>query len=329
MTKCFFDKDASLSYVKEKTIAIIGYGNQGRSQALNMRDSGLNIVIGCLDDDSQTTAVQDNFPIYSIAEASSIADIIVFLIPDEVIPDVFRNLETELEEGCMLVFASGFNIYYKLIEPPNFVDIILLAPRMIGTGVRENFINGRGFPSLIAVEQNASGFALERGLGLAKGIGSTKRGVFLSSFEEETILDLFLEHLGGLYAVRRRFEVLVEAGLNPEIILLELYASGEGVATAKAVSELGLWEQLKLHSRTSQFGQEITAKLSIDDDIRSKKNLHKIVDNIRNGNFAKDWIAEKNSGYQRLSAIREENLDHYLIKVERNLFNILGRNGKG
>jgi ketol-acid reductoisomerase len=225
----------------------------------------------------------------------------------------------------MLVFASGYNIFFEFLIPPDFVDVALLAPRMIGQGVRDHYLNGEGFPSLVAVDQDASGKALERVLALAKGIGSTRMGAILSSFEEETVIDLFSEHLGGLYAIRRSFEVLSEAGYNPEAILLELYASGEEIAIAKAARDQGLWGQITLHSRTSQYGQEVTARLTPEAEERAKDRLRGIIDHIRSGAFAKDWQAEQDNGYATLNQVRAQNLKHPMIQAEEALYRILKR----
>jgi ketol-acid reductoisomerase len=196
---------------------------------------------------------------------------------------------------------------------------------MIGKGVRDHYLNGEGFPSLVAVAQNATGEALERTLALAKGIGSTRMGAILSSFEEETVIDLFSEHLGGLYAIRRSFDVLIEAGYNPEAILLELYASGEGIAIAKATRDLGLWGQITLHSRTSQYGQEVTARLTPEAEEGAKERLRGIVEHIRSGTFAQEWQAEQEQGYASLDRIRAENLSHPMIQAEESLYRILKR----
>ena len=172
MSKIYYDKDGDIGFVTDKTIAIIGYGNQGRSQALNMRDSGVkSIIIGSVRDESWTQANDDGFPVYPIAEASKLADIIFILIPDEVAPKIYKEeIEPNLEAGNVLHFSSGYNITYGFITPRKDVDVIMVAPRMIGKGVRETYENGTGFPTFVVVEQNASGHAKEIAIGLAKAL---------------------------------------------------------------------------------------------------------------------------------------------------------------
>lgn len=326
MAEWYFDKDADLSVIVDKTIAVIGFGNQGRSQALNMRDSGLTVIVGSRNDESAATAKDDGFEVFEPEEAVRRAQIIFLLVPDEVMPAIYKStVEPGLDDGDLLIFASGYNIYFRHIEPPGSVDVGMIAPRMIGQGVRDHFLNGESFPSLIAVNQDASGQGLAKTLALCKGIGSTKMGVFMSSFEEETIVDLFAEQVGGLYAIRRFFEALTAAGCSPEAVLLELYASGEGIATATAYRDKGLWAQLPLHSRTSQYGQEVTSKLPAQAEQAELNRLGGIIENIRNGTFAEAWRTEQDTGCREFDRTRAENLAHKMVSEERKLYKLLGR----
>lgn len=326
MAQWYFDKDADLADIADETIAIIGYGNQGRAQALNLRDSGAQVLIGSRNDESATQAREDGFEVLPLREAVAKARILFLLVPDEVMPAIFaEHVEPALQDGDMLVFASGYNIYFKHIVPAEALDVALIAPRMIGQGVRDHFLNGESFPSLVAVGQDATGRALKRTLALCKGIGSTKMGVFMSSFEEETVVDLFAEQVGGLYAIRRFFDALVGAGCSPEAVLLELYASGEGIATATAYRDMGLWAQLPLHSRTSQYGQEVTARLSPDVQKAEMERLAGIISGIKNGTFAAAWRAEQAAGCPEFDAVRRENLEHPMVQEERKLYRRLGR----
>lgn len=326
MAQWYFDADADLDYVKNMTIGIFGYGNQGRAQALNMRDSGQKVIVGSRRDASFEQAVNDGFPVFSLPEAAAKSDVLFLLLPDEIMPAIFTEyVADQLEPGNVLVFASGYNIHFEYLRPPDDVDVVLIAPRMIGQGVRDAYLDGEGFPSLIAVQQDASGEALERTLALSKGIGSTKTGVIMSSFEEETIVDLFSEQIGGLYAIRRHYEALVEAGCSPEAVLLELYASGEGIAIARAYRDLGLWKQITLHSRTSQYGQEVTSRLTPEEEAVERKRLHRVIEHIRSGAFADEWKEEQEAGFPLFEQTRRENLAHPMIKAERELYRILGR----
>ena len=326
MARMYFEEDSDLSHVAGQTVCIVGYGNQGRSQALNMRDSGLSIIVGSRRDESYEAALQDGFEALPVSEAVLRSDVVFLLVPDEVMPQVFeRDIAPNLAAGNMVVFASGYNIAFDLIEPPADVDVVMIAPRMIGAGVRDTYLSGEGFPSLIAVHQAATDTALERMLALCEGIGSTRMGVIESSFLEEATVDLFAEQVGYLYAVRRYCEVLVEAGCSPEVAILEFYASGEGIETAKAYRDIGLWDQITLHSRTSQYGQEVTARLSPEEEEAERARLRAIISHIQDGSFAREWAAEQGAGFPEFGRIRELNMAHEMRMAERRLYDVLGR----
>ena len=326
MARMYFEDDSDLSHVAGQTVCIVGYGNQGRSQALNMRDSGLSVIVGSRRDESYEAALQDGFEALPVGEAVARSDAIFLLVPDEVMPQVFeRDIAPNLAAGNMVVFASGYNIAFDLIEPPADVDVVMIAPRMIGAGVRDTYLSGEGFPSLIAVHQAATGTAFERMLALCEGIGSTQMGVIESSFLEEATVDLFAEQVGYLYAVRRYCEALVEAGCSPEVAMLEFYASGEGIETAKAYRDIGLWDQITLHSRTSQYGQEVTARLSPEEEEAERTRLRAIISHIQDGSFAREWAAEQGAGFPEFGRIRELNTAHEMRIAERRLYEVLGR----
>jgi ketol-acid reductoisomerase len=323
--KFIFDKDADLAPMQDKTIAVIGYGNQGRSQALNMADNGLKVIVGGQKDATLNQARDDGFETMSVTEAANKADAVLLLVPDEIMPQVYNEqVAPYMQAGQMVSFASGYNVYYGFIKPAEELDVILLAPRMIGQGVRERFVNGQGYPALIAVHQDGSGQAWPRLLALAKGIGATKMGALDSSFEEETILDLFNEQaMCGvqLWAFRTAFDVLTGYGLNPSAILLELYASGEPEQIAKAYTELGIWDQLKLHSRTSQFGQLTRARLGAGAEL--KNHMTKIVDELKDGSFAREWATEQNVGFPGLTRMHSEVASHESYKAEKRLYEMM------
>lgn len=326
MARMYFDKDSDLTHLAGQAICIVGYGNQGRSQALNMRDSGLTVMVGSRRDASYRTALQDGFAVFAVDEAVTRCDVIFLLVPDEVMPRVFlESIAPNLKSGDMLVFASGYNITFGLIDPPSDVDVVMIAPRMIGAGVRDTYLSGKGFPSLIAVHQAATETAFERMLALCEGIGSARMGVIESSFLEETTVDLFAEQVGYLYAVRRYCEVLVEAGCSPEAAMLEFYASGEGIETAKAYRDIGLWDQITLHSRTSQYGQEVTSLLSPEEELNERARLRAIIAHIQDGSFAREWTAEQEAGFPEFNRVRSRNMAHEMRMAERRLYRVLGR----
>lgn len=326
MTQMYFREDSDLRHLDGQTMCIVGYGNQGRAQALNLRDSGISVIVGSRRDASYQAAVQDGLEVFPVDEAVKRSDVIFLLVPDEVMPQVYeRDIAPNLVAGNMLVFASGYNITFGLIEPPSDVDVVLIAPRMIGAGVRDTYLSGEGFPSLIAVHHAATDTPFERMLALCEGIGSIRTGVIESSFLEETIVDLFAEQVGYLYAVRRYIEVLVEAGCSPEAAILEFYGSGEGIETAKAYRDIGLWDQITLHSRTSQYGQEVTGRLSEEEENTERDRLRAIIAHIQDGSFAREWSAEQQAGFPEFNRVRALNMAHKLRTAERNLYKVLGR----
>ena len=326
MARMYFEEDSDLRHLADQTICIVGYGNQGRAQALNMRDSGLSVIVGSRRDTSYETALQDGFSVFGVDEAVARADVIFLLVPDEVMAQVFcQDIAPNLAPGDMLVFASGYNIAFGLIQPPSDIDVVLIAPRMIGAGVRDTYLSGEGFPSLVAVHHSATETAFERMLALCEGIGSAKMGVIESSFLEETTVDLFAEQVGFLYAVRRYCEVLVEAGCSPEAAMLEFYASGEGIETARAYRDIGLWDQITLHSRTSQYGQEVTSRLSPEDEETERARLRAIISHIQDGSFAREWTAEQQAGFPEFNRVRDLNMAHEMREAERKLYKVLGR----
>ncbi|HKJ64709.1 MAG TPA: ketol-acid reductoisomerase [Desulfopila sp.] len=321
----FFDADADLAFMDGKTLAVIGYGNQGRSQALNMADSGFKVIIGGQQDATLEQAEQDGFEVMSVADAAKKADAVFVLVPDEIMPAVYaEQIAPFLLDNQMVVFASGYNVYYGLIVPAPSLDVVLLAPRMIGKGVRERFVSGQGYPALISVYQDGSGEAWPKLLSLAKGVGATKMGALDSSFEEETILDRYNEQtMCGvqLRAFKAAFEILSGYGLNPSAILLELYASGEPEQIAKAYAEMGIWDQLKLHSRTSQFGQLSKARLGVGREL--KEHMTRIVEELRDGSFAGEWASEQNVGFPRLHRMQKLVEEHESYHAEKRLFGIM------
>jgi len=326
MARFFFDTDVRLDLLHGRTIAVLGYGNQGRVQALNLRDGGFTVVVGNRADACADRARADGFAVLSLAEAATLGDYLLLLIADEAQPAVYAaDIAPHLRPGQTLVFGSGFNVYYGLIRPPAEVDVVMVAPEMIGVGVRENFLNHTGFSCLIGVEQDASGLALDRAVALAGAIGSTRMGALLSSFEEETLVDLMYEHSGILYHIRRVIEVLVAAGVSPEAAIIGFYASGEESRLTQAYANLGLWHQLPLHSRTSQYGQEVTSQLSPEAEAAERAHLNAIIANVRSGQFARDWQQEQAAGYPTWRRIRRQNVAHPIIQAERALYRQMGR----
>ena len=328
MGNFYFDDDADLTHLSGKTIAVIGYGNQGRSQALNLKDSGLDVVVGNIEDDYADIARADGWDLLSIEEAAARADVKLMLTSDDSHPEVWTNwVRKNMKPGDVLSFAHGFNIHYNELDPGPDADVIMVAPRMLGEGVRATYLEGRGFPSLICVHQDASGNAHQICLAICKGIGSTKMGVLESSFEEEVMIDLFEEHQPGLYALRCMYQALVEAGCSPEAVMLDLYASGESVKFAEYGRDLGAFERMKRASQTAQFGHLVWAKKYFDEE-KTMQSMREILSNIKDGSFIKALKEERTKNSRQVDEVWQDNNDHELVKREHELYQMLGRRPK-
>lgn len=323
MATIYYDNDAQLELVTEKTVAIIGYGNQGRSQALNMRDSGVKrVIIGSRKDSSYTQANEDGFPVLSIAEAAEQAQILFLLLPDEVAPEVFEEqIRPGLKQGDILNFASGYNITFGKITPPDFVDVVMAAPRMIGSGVRDLFVSGEGFPAFVGVHQDASGKALEYAKALCKAIGSTKKGAIEVTFNDETIMDLMAEQATWpiIYNVFTEiFKLQVEMGHPEEAVLTEMYLSKEPAYMMERAAEDGFFRQLPLHSNTSQYGQLVSYGAVDTSFIRDF--VRERYDRIKSGVFAAEWEKEqKENQLSTLNTLKEQAFTSPLTQAEDRL----------
>jgi len=313
MSQIYHDDDADLGVLEDRTVALIGYGNQGRSQALNLRDSGVNVIIGNIRDHAAVTAKEDGFHVAGIGEACKRADVVMILIPDEVMPEVFdTQIAPNLVPGQLIVFASGYNIAFDLIVPPREVDVALIAPRMIGIGVRETFVAGSGFPSFVGVHHDATGSAKARMLAIAKGIGSTRAGCIEMSMHDEATLDLFTEQAFGPAFGRvlmTAIELLIEAGYPPEAVLLELYLSGEFAYSFEKMREVGMMRQMDFHSRTSQYGTVTRSARFMDLAEPIKEKMSEVLEEIRSGRFADEWSNQQPTAaalFEKIRAIRDQ-----------------------
>jgi ketol-acid reductoisomerase len=327
MTAIYRESDATFTPLNGRQIAIIGYGNVGRPMALNLRDSGLTVIIGNVDDTYGAQARDDGFAVFGLAEAARIADIKMLLLPDEVMPEVYlKFISPSLKTGDMLMFASGYNIAFGFIEPPPFVDVVMIAPRMSGVSLRDTYLTGTGFLSFVSVAQDSTGKAWERLLALALGTGTLRAGALEISFRQEAEIDLFVQQavLPALHSLMYgAAEILVREGYPPEAALMDLYISGElGYALNKA-AELGFIDTLRLYSLTGQYG--LLSRTARYQDPRTSRQMETTLDEIRTGKFAQEWSAEYANGYPRLEALRTKHARMSLWTLEQQAIAMLRR----
>jgi ketol-acid reductoisomerase len=313
------DHDASLEPLAGKTVAVLGYGNQGQAQALNLRDSGVHVIVGNRQDQYRERASADGFAPVSIPEAAAAGDILLVLTTDESQPLIWPDqIAPGLRPGKTLVWASGYNVGYGLIAPPGDVDVVMVAPRMTGVNVRNLFLKGSGALAQFAVHQDATGHARATTLALCKGIGLTRGGVFESSFREEAELDLFAEQVvwAGLTAwIVECFEIGVEQGFSPELMVMELYASGEAAEIFAAMTHNGFFKQMTHHSTTSQYGTLSRGPALIGEAMRERARAS-LRGDIKAGAFVREWSDEQAGGAARLAELRRRALAHPMSQAE-------------
>ena len=307
MATIYYDSDADLAVLEGETIAVIGYGNQGRSQALNLRDSGLDVIVGVRADETRAQAADDGFEVGPIADVAERAAVILLLVPDEVMPAVFEaDVRPGLAAGNALCFASGYTVAFETLTPPGDVDVVLLAPRMIGAGVRQRYEEGRGFPSFVGVHQDATGRAREVLLALARGIGTTRVGALELTFAQEAELDLFNEQGFGPafgHVMLSAIQTLVDAGYPVEAAVMEIILSGEFAYSMQKIVELGFFDQLELHSHTSQYGAMTRSMRFVGSEIPD--SMRNVLEEIRSGAFAREWEAEREAGMPMFTQLKE------------------------
>ena len=316
MAKVYYEKDGDLKDLAGKTVAIIGYGSQGHAHALNLRDSGVKVIVAeRMGDPPRTKARDAGFEVYDASEAARRGDLIVILIPDPIQAKIYQeSVAPHLGPGKTLVFAHGFNIHYKFIVPPPTVDVIMIAPKCPGHRLRELFTEGIGVPSLLAIEQDASGHAEATGLAYAKGIGSLKAGVIRTTFKEETETDLFGEQIvlcGGVSAlITNAFETLVEAGYQPEMAYFECLH--ELKLICDLMYESGIAGMRFSVSETAKYG-DITRGPRIV-NAATKREMRRILKEIQTGKFTREWVAEYKGGLKKYKRLLKKGAAH---RIER------------
>lgn len=332
--RIYRDKDADLKYLKDKIISIIGYGNQGRAQALNLKDSGLEVIIGLpKGSESIRQAHKDGFEVHSTEKATKLGDVVSILAPDHLHKKIYyQQIEPNLSSGPngsrqrrekTLLFACGFSIHFQLILPPDFVDVIMVAPHAPGEVMRRLFLEGKGVPCFIAVHQDYSGDAKKKALAYAKALGCTKAGVFETTFKDEAIGDLFGEQVvlcGGLSGLLKAgFDVLVESGLPPENAYLEcVHQLDYIVNTIKSYGMAGMFDRI---SKTAEFGAYLAGKRVIND--RVKMEMRKILKEIEDGSFAKRWMKEYEDGMRNYLKLKKLMAEHPIERVSNKIRKLL------
>ncbi|MDO8212903.1 ketol-acid reductoisomerase [Conexibacter sp. CPCC 206217] len=316
----FYDDDADLRHLDGKTVAIIGYGSQGHAHSLNLKDSGVQVVVGLRPGSSSVAKAEANgLEVVSPVDAASRGDVIMILVPDELHHDVYEDIKDGVATGNMLLFGHGFSIHYGEIVAPEDVDVALVAPKGPGHLVRRQYTEGSGVPGLIAINQDATGNARNIALAYAKGIGCTRGGVIETSFREETETDLFGEQAvlcgGTSELVRAGYDTLVDAGYDPRLAYFEVLH--ELKLIVDLMYEKGIAGMRYSISNTAEYGDITRGRRVVTDDTR--KAMREILGEIQSGAFAREWIAENRAGQENFNRMRAEQAGHQVEVVGREL----------
>lgn len=319
--KIYYDKDADLGKLKEKRVAIIGYGSQGHAHALNLKESGLQVVVGLRKGGaSWSKATEAGLPVQTVPDAVKGADVVMILVPDELMPNLYeKEIRPNLKSGSYLAFAHGFNIHFKAIVPDSTVNVFMIAPKGPGHLVRSEYLRGAGVPALVAVHQDPSSDTLDIALAYGKGIGASRAGILQTDFREETETDLFGEQAvlcGGLTSLMKAgFETLVEAGYSPEVAYFECVH--EMKLIVDLIYEGGISNMRYSISNTAEYGDMTRGPRVIGKTVREE--MKRILDEIQSGRFAREWIAENQDGSVNFNAMRRKAREERIEKVGEGL----------
>ena len=326
MATVYYENDADISLLENRTVGVIGYGSQGHAHALSLRDSGISVVVGLYQGSSSWEKAEgEGLTVATVDEVAQQADMMMMLVPDHLQARIYReSIQPHMKTGKTLMFAHGFNIHYGQIAPPENVDVSMIAPKAPGHRVREIFTQGAGVPGLLAIHQNPSGNAVQDALAYAKGIGCTRAGVLDTTFKEETETDLFGEQVvlcGGVTSlIKAAFETLVEAGYQPESAYFECLH--ELKLIVDLIYQGGLEYMRYSVSDTAEYGDYSRGPRVVDS--RVKDNMRAILSEIQDGSFAREWIAENDEGRPRFDSLRREDLEHPIEKVGKTLRDMMG-----
>ncbi|MDD4840143.1 MAG: ketol-acid reductoisomerase [Clostridia bacterium] len=321
MAKIYYEQDCKLEALKNKTVAIIGYGSQGHAHALNLKESGVNVVVGLYEGSkSKAKAEARGLTVMNTAEAVKASDMVMVLVNDEKQGELYKNdIAPNLKAGMTLAFAHGFNIHYGQINPPKDVDVVMIAPKGPGHTVRSQYEEGKGVPCLVAVEQNATGKAMETALAYAKGIGGSRGGVLETTFKEETETDLFGEQAvlcGGVAELMKAgFETLVEAGYQPESAYFECLHEMKLIIDLVVTGGLSFMRYSI--SDTAEYGGYKIGKRIVNEE--TKKEMKKVLSEIQDGTFASNWILENQANRPNFNAMRRIESEHLIEKTGEEL----------
>lgn len=331
MIKKYYDQDCNLAMLDGKTIAVIGFGSQGHAHAQNLKESGMNVVVGLRKGSAHTAKAEAaGLKVMEIEEAAEAGDVVMMLVPDELAPEIYKNqVAKHMKDGDILAFAHGFNIHYNQIQPAKGLDVIMIAPKGPGHIVRKLYTEGAGVPSLIAVYQDASGKAKDYALAYASGIGAGRAGILETTFKEETETDLFGEQAvlcGGVTELMKAgFETLVEAGYEPEMAYFECIH--EMKLIVDLIYESGFQGMRYSISNTAEYGDYITGPKIVTEE--TKKAMKQILADIQDGTFAKDWISENQTSCMHFRAMRKREASHQLEEVGAELRKLYSWNDSG
>lgn len=319
MTIIYHDEHGDLAQLTGKQVGIVGYGNMGRPAALNLRDSGIRVIITDPSPDKQFLAAEEGFPVVDMAQLAKQVDIILPLVRDEAMPKIYLDtISPHLRRGHVLIFSSAYNITFGFIEPPSFVDVGLVSARTVGAAVRERFVSGEGYASFVAVAQDASRSAWPLVLAVARAMGALRGGAVEIRFEQEAELDLFMQQaiLPVFHqAIITAAQLLMERGYSPEAVFTELYLSGETSDYLRQAALTGMTQALGLQSLTAQYGT--LSRFDRFNDLKLERMMEITLDEIRSGRFAQEWAREYNADYPRLRALLRSRASLDLWELEQ------------